>query len=92
MTGFCCLFVAIVACACLIAQYTVVVTLQALSSTTTNHHSCFAWSYKALAILVDCMWSFGWRLEGGAERTVTRRAICLIISYRGSLINRAIIC
>ena len=43
------------------------VTLQALSSTPTNPHSCFAWSYKALAMLVDCMWSFGWRLEGGGE-------------------------
>ena len=43
------------------------VTLRALSSTPTNPHSCFAWSYKALAMLVDCMWSFGWRLEGGGE-------------------------
>ena len=43
------------------------VTLQALSNTPTNPHSCFAWSYKALAMLVDCMWSFGWRLEGGGE-------------------------
>ena len=43
------------------------VTLQALSSTPINPHSCFAWSYKALAMLVDCMWSFGWRLEGGGE-------------------------
>ena len=43
------------------------VTLQALSSTPTNPHSCFAWSYKALAMLVDCMWSFGWWLEGGGE-------------------------
>ena len=44
-----------------------VVTLQALSSPPTDPHSCFAWSYKALAMLVDCMWSFGWRLEGGGE-------------------------
>ena len=44
------------------------VTLQALSSTPASPHSCFAWSYKALAMLVDCMWSFGWwrlvRAEG----------------------------
>ena len=44
-----------------------VVTLQALSSTPTNPHSSFAWSCKALAMFVDCMWSFGWRLEGGGE-------------------------
>ena len=43
------------------------VTLPALSSTPTNPHSCFAWSYKALAMLVDCMWGFVWRLEGSGE-------------------------
>ena len=39
------------------------VTLQALSSILTNPHSCFAWSYKALAMLAD-MWSVRWQLEG----------------------------
>ena len=43
---------------------TLYVTLQALSSTPTNPHSCFAWSYKAMATIVDCMCSFGWWLEG----------------------------
>ena len=38
-----------------------------LTLLTTNPHSCLAWSYKALAMLVDCMWSFGWRLEGEGE-------------------------
>ena len=57
------------ACACVYMRACVVcdVTLRALSSTTTNPLSCFAWSYKALAMLVDCMWSFGWWLEGWGE-------------------------
>ena len=57
-------------CLCFVVLYLHLfstVTLQALSSTPTNPHSCFAWSYKALAMLVDCMWSFGWRLEGEGE-------------------------
>ena len=58
-----------------VLEATTGVTLQALSSTPTNPHSCFAWSYKALSMLVDCIWSFGWRLEGG-ER-ITSCAICL---------------
>ena len=59
------------------------VTLQALSSTPTNPHSCFAWSYKALAMLVDCMWSFGWRLEGGGEDHKACNLFELAISYCG---------
>ena len=30
-------------------------------------HSCFAWSYKALAMLVDCMWEL-WVAVGGRGR------------------------
>ena len=36
----------------------------AFSSIPTNPHTCFARSCKALAMLVDYMWSFGWWLEG----------------------------
>ena len=56
------------------------VTLQALSSNPTNPYSCFAWSYKVLAMFVDCMWSFGWRLEGGGRQDSPKACNCLIMS------------
>ena len=59
-------------------------TLTHVSLGLTKHWPCFfAWSYKALAMLVDCMCSFGWRLEGGGEDHKACNLFELAISYCG---------
>ena len=60
--ALCCVVLCVCVCVCVGTR--TVTTLQALSSIPTNPHSCFAPSYKALVMLVDCMWSFWWPLKG----------------------------
>ena len=65
------------------------VTLQALSSIPANSHLRLAWSYKALVMFVDCMWSFEWRLEGRGREDSHKACNCLVISYHCSFIDQA---